>query len=78
MKYYVEAKKFSVGREPQFQAINTVSFAAAYLELNAIDIARVCLEKAEEIRRRAHLGIDFSHGEFELDYKETPSRHFIT
>jgi tetratricopeptide (TPR) repeat protein len=66
--YYCEGKKYSIGREPQFQAINLVSCASGWLGLNSIDSARIYLENAEKIRSKENLGIDFSHGEFELDF----------
>jgi tetratricopeptide (TPR) repeat protein len=68
LKYYFEAKKYTAGREPQFEGINLVSFAACHLELHSLDSAGIYLKKAEEIRRKANLGLDYSHGEFELDF----------
>jgi len=65
---YFEGKKYCVGRQSQFEAINLVGCASGYLGLNSVDSARSYLEKAEKIRNNEHLGIDFSHGEFELDF----------
>lgn len=66
LQYYIDGKKYATF--PEFKAINLVNCAAVYIQLNSFDSAKLCLDRAENIRQKEQLGLVYTHGDVEIDY----------
>ena len=66
LEYYFKGKQYCV--VPEFKAINLVSCAVVYLQMNSNDVARIYLDSADKIRYKEKLGIFYTNGVLEIDY----------
>jgi tetratricopeptide (TPR) repeat protein len=68
LQYYFKGRQYLRKGRADFQAINLINFAAAYLEMNFIDSARYYLDSADRVRQKEKMGLVYSYGNVDIDY----------